>query len=140
MWAEGPHTPAARDQTAAVRQFGPPAQFSSPKHYKSPQDTLLSHFHFLNYTPILQRLEDEWWAFGQPLWAFGPLFNFKSPQDTLLSNFHFLHYTPTLHRLEDQWWAFGPPLWDFGQSLHASVGQIGLGGPLGANPESLAKI
>ena len=85
---------AARDQTVAVRQFGPPTQFSSPKHYKSPQDTLLSHFHFLNYTPILHRLEDEWWAFGPPLWASGPIFNFKSPQDTLLSNFHFLHYTP----------------------------------------------
>ena len=66
-FGHGPHTPAARDQTAAVRQFGPPAQFSSPKHYKSPQDTLLSHFHFLHYTPILHRLEDEWWGFGPPL-------------------------------------------------------------------------
>ena len=30
VWAYGPHTRAARDQTAGVQQYGPPAQFSTP--------------------------------------------------------------------------------------------------------------
>ena len=47
------------DQTAAMHQYGPSAQFSSPQHYKPPQDTLLSHFNFLHYTQILHCLKNQ---------------------------------------------------------------------------------
>ena len=71
VWAFGPHTRAACDQTASMcvcKHMQKKAK-SSHQHYKSSQDTLLSHFHFLHYTQI------QWWDFSQPLWASGPFFN-----------------------------------------------------------------
>ena len=35
VWAFSPHTRAARDQTAGVRQYGPLAKFSTPQYYES---------------------------------------------------------------------------------------------------------
>ena len=43
------------------------------QHYKSTQDILLGNFHFLHYTQILHCLKDQYWAFGPPLWASGPI-------------------------------------------------------------------
>ena len=46
---------------------------SSSQDYKSCQDTLLNNFDFLHNTQTLQCLKDQWWAFGPPLSASGPI-------------------------------------------------------------------
>merc|ERR1712082_29110 len=68
------------------------------RHYKSIQDTILSYFDFLHYTQI-HCLKDQWWAFGPPLCAEGPIKKLDMTFEDMVKLFYSMTFIPKLHIL-----------------------------------------
>ena len=72
-------------------------QACASPHYNSTQDTLLSNFDFLHYPQIMHCLKVQWWAFGPPLLASGPILHASvGPDDLGGCGIFFLFYQTQL--------------------------------------------